>query len=161
VLVTVARLAMDRTTNTPVVFLREAVGDRGVAIWIGGAEAAAIALALQGEQPPRPLTVDLLVAMLAAAKAELRRVLITAVRGGTYYATLECAGTDGEAFEVDARPSDAIGLALRTGTDIVASAALLTPESGATPSPAEPLSDADLREYLQQLGPEDFGRFVP
>jgi bifunctional DNase/RNase len=152
---------MDRTTNTPVVFLRKAVGDRGVAIWIGGAEAAAIALALQGEQPPRPLTVDLLAAMLVATQARLRRVLITAVRGGTYYATLECVGTDGGAFQLDARPSDAIGLALRTGTDIVASAALLTPESGATPSPPEPLSDADLREYLQQLGPEDFGRFVP
>jgi bifunctional DNase/RNase len=152
---------VDRTTNTPVVFLREAVGDRGVAIWIGGAEAAAIALALQGEQPPRPLTVDLLTAVLAARGDTLQRVAITAMRGGTYFAELVIAATDGGTYRVDARPSDAIGLALRAGSDIVASAALLSPEGGASPTPPEPLSAADLREYLRQLGPEDFGRFVP
>lgn len=160
-LVTVARLAVDRTTNTPVVFLREAVGDRGVAIWIGGAEAAAIALALQGDLPPRPLTVDLLAAVIAAAGAAVRRVLITAMRGGTYYAQIEITSADGHMQRVDARPSDAIGLALRSGAGIVASASLLTPEGGTTPRPPEPLSAADLREYLRQLGPEDFGRFVP
>jgi bifunctional DNase/RNase len=161
VLVTVARLAVDRTTNTPVVFLREAVGDRGVAIWIGGAEAAAIALALQGDQPPRPLTVDLLVAMIAATDAELRRVVISAMRGGTYYAEVELIRADGRPQRLDARPSDAIGLALRTGAEIVASESLLTIEGGASPTPPEPLSAADLREYLKQLGPEDFGRFIP
>ena len=160
-LVTVARLAVDRTTNTPVVFLREAVGDRGVAIWIGGAEAAAIALALQAEQPPRPLTVDLLAAVISATEGELRRVAITAMRGGTFYAELELISADGHVQHVDARPSDAIGLALRTGAEIVAASSLLTTEGGANPAPPEPLSAADLREYLKQLGPEDFGRFVP
>lgn len=158
---TVARLAVDRTTNTPVVFLREAVGDRGVAIWIGGAEAAAIALSLQGEQAPRPLTADLLVGVLAATEAQLRRVAITAMRAGTYYAELELTTGDGHVQRVDARPSDAIAVALRCGAEIVASAALLTEDGGTAPSPPEPLSADDLREYLKQLGPEDFGRFIP
>jgi hypothetical protein len=159
--VTVARLAVDRTTNTPVVFLREAVGDRGVAIWIGGAEAAAIALALQGEQPPRPLTADLLVSVVAASHGELRRVAITAMHGGTYFAEIELVRDDGMVERVDARPSDAIAIALRAGAEIVASESILTAEGGAAPAPPEPLSAADLREYLRQLGPEDFGRFVP
>jgi bifunctional DNase/RNase len=159
--VTVARLAVDRTTNTPVVFLREAVGDRGVAIWIGNAEAAAIALALQGEQAPRPLTVDLLTAVLAASGTGLERVVIAAMRGGTFFAELHLLDASGERRRVDARPSDAIGLALRSGADIVASAALLTADAGGSPAPPEPLSADELRAYLQQLGPEDFGRFVP
>lgn len=160
-LVTVARLAVDRTTNTPVVFLREAVGDRGVAIWIGGAEAAAIALAVQGEQAPRPLTSDLLVAVLAATGAELRRVALTGMRGGTYFAELELVREDGRLERVDARPSDAIAIALRCGAEIAASASLLSADAGTAPAPPAPLSADDLRAYLQQLGPEDFGRFVP
>lgn len=160
-LVTVARLVVDRTTNTPVVFLREAVGDRGVAIWIGSAEAAAIALALQGEQAPRPLTADLLVATLAAGNAAVRRAAITAMRGGTYFAELDIERPDGTIDHIDARPSDAIAVALRAGAEIVASAALLTAEGGTVPAPPGPLSADDLREHLRHLGPEDFGRFVP
>jgi bifunctional DNase/RNase len=72
--VTVARLAVDRATNAPVVVLRDAVGDRGVAIWIGAPEAGAIALALQGENPPRPLTIDLLASAIAALDAQVEAV---------------------------------------------------------------------------------------
>lgn len=158
---TVARLAVDRTTNTPVVFLREAVGDRGVGIWIGGSEAGAIAVALQGAQAPRPLTADLLAAMLGVLDASVEQVRITAVRGGTYFADIAVLGADGVTRWLDARPSDAIALALRVRAPIAAAASLLAPEGAVGPAPPEPLADAELREHLRNLGPEDFGRFLP
>jgi bifunctional DNase/RNase len=159
--VNVARLAVDRTTNTPVVFLQEAVGQRGVGIWIGGAEAAAIALALQGQQAPRPLTADLLAAALAAAGITLDRVALTGLRHGTYFARLEVTLADGRGVMLDARPSDALAIALRTGAPIVATAAILGDDGAPPPTPPEPLAADELREYLRGLGPEDFGRFLP
>ena len=158
---TVARLAMDRTTNTPVVFLREVVGTRGVAIWIGAAEASAIGFALQGEEPPRPMTHDLLAAAIRAHGGGVDRVAVVAMRNGTYFAEVRLRREDGEATVLDARPSDAIALALRTGADIVAATSLLTEEGGAAPEAPEPLTAEELREHLRRLGPEDFGRFVP
>jgi bifunctional DNase/RNase len=152
---------MDRTTNTPVVFLREVVGSRGVAIWIGAAEASAIGLALQGEEPPRPMTHDLLAATVRAQDGAIEQVAVVAMRNGTYFAEVRLHRGDGRTVTLDARPSDAIALALRTGADIVASAALLTEEGGAAPEAPEPLSAEELRDYIRRLGPEDFGRFVP
>lgn len=152
---------MDRTTNTPVVFLREVVGDRGLAIWIGAAEANAIALALQGEDASRPMTHDLATAALRAAGATVDRVAITAVRNGTYFAELTLAREAAPSVVLDARPSDAIALALRFGASLVAAESLLTVEGAAPPLAPEPLSDAALRAHLRRLGPEDFGRFEP
>jgi hypothetical protein len=159
--VTVARLAIDRSTNTPVVFLREAVGTRGVGIWIGAPEANAIALVLQDQEPPRPMTHDLLRTVVEAAGCRVTRVTVTGVVDGTYLAEVELAHADGRTDHLDARPSDAIALALRTGADILAVESILSAE-GATPGEApEPLSAEALRQHLKRLGPEDFGRFVP
>lgn len=152
---------MDRTTNTPVVFLREVVGDRGVAIWIGAAEAGAIGLALRGEESPRPMTHDLLVTAIRAAGATLERAAVVAMRSGTYFAELRLRREDGETLVLDARPSDAIAIALRIGCDIVARATLLTKDGGAAPEAPEPLTPEELRARLRQMGPEDFGRFMP
>jgi bifunctional DNase/RNase len=159
--VTVARLAVDRTTNTPVVFLREAVGDRGCAIWIGAAEAHAIALALAGDAPPRPLTHDLAAALLAALGATLTRATITGVRDGTYLAEVLVTRADGEVLSLDARPSDAIALAMRADAPLLASTSLLRLEGAAGPESPEPLDAEALRAHLRQLDPEDFGRFTP
>jgi len=158
--VTVARLAVDRATNAPVVVLRDAVGDRGVAIWIGAAEAGAIALALQGERAPRPLTVDLLAATITALGAEVESVAISAVRSGTYLAEVRVIAADGGRHVIDARPSDAIALALLAGAVLMARDGLLTTEHGGIPSPPEPLSAEELRQHISRLGPEDFGRFL-
>lgn len=158
---TVARLAVDRTTNTPVVFLREAVGDRGCAIWIGAAEAHAIALALAGDAPPRPLTHDLMATLLGALDASVTRATITGVRDGTYFAELLVTRADGEVLALDARPSDAIALAMRAGAPLLAATSLLRLESTAGPESPEPLDAEALRAHLRQLDPEDFGRFTP
>jgi bifunctional DNase/RNase len=110
--VTVAHLGLDRTTNTPVVILREKDGSRVLPIWIGPAEASAIAMELQGMKAQRPLTHDLLKQILVGLGGDLRRVVISAVKENTYFAEL-LIRRDDHVFQVDARPSDSIALALR------------------------------------------------
>lgn len=159
----VAHLGLDRTANAPVVVLKEVGGERVLPIWIGPGEASAIATELQGFRPPRPLTHDLLKHVLAGLGGELRRVNLTGLREGTYYAELLIAR--GEAlFGVDARPSDSIALALRCSAPIYAAEELLTREGDSPPAPPAPEAGPDpdaLRRHLQQLDPQDFGRFKP
>ena len=161
--VAVAHLGMDRATNAPVVILREVGGERTLPIWIGPGEAHAIAMEMQGVRPQRPLTHDLLKHVLAGLGGALRRVNLTGIRDGTYYAELLIARGE-SIFEVDARPSDSIALALRCNAPIFSAEALL---DGADDGPADapapesgPTSDA-LRRYLEKLDPQDFGRFQP
>ncbi len=103
--------------GTPIVVLREDAGQRAVFIWVGIGEAAAISMHLEGQQPPRPLTHDLIVLILDTTHAKVERVVITDVRGSTYHADLHLR-TEGSANAIDCRPSDAIAVALRTGAPI-------------------------------------------
>jgi bifunctional DNase/RNase len=100
--VTVAHLGLDRTTNTPVVILREKEGARVLPIWIGPAEASAIAMELQGMKAQRPLTHDLLKQILVGLGGDLRRVVISSVKENTYFAEL-LIRRDDHVFQVDAR----------------------------------------------------------
>lgn len=158
----VAHLGLDRATNTPVVILREEEGERTLPIWIGASEANAIALELQGVKPERPLTHDLMKLLLAGLGAELRRVLIAGLRENTYLAQLLIfRGTD--VFEVDARPSDSIALALRMNAPIFTEEDLLerSANSSSTP-PTESGTDPEaLKRFLEKLDPQDLGRFNP
>ncbi|MGH7591081.1 MAG: bifunctional nuclease family protein [Gemmatimonadales bacterium] len=160
--VVVAHLGLDRTTNAPVVILREKDGVRMVPIWIGPAEASAIAMELQGFKPPRPMTHDLLRQVLTGLGAELRRVVVTAVKGNTYFAELHLRRGE-DVLQVDARPSDGIALAVRTHSPIFTSDELLADEGGAPagPTPEQRLDADQLKRYLETLDPEDFGKFEP
>lgn len=161
--VTVARLAVDRSTDSPVVVLQERDGDRVLPIWIGGSEATAIALELNGARPARPLTHDLLKRLLQGLGGTLRRVLVTDVRDSTYYAELLVQHGDTQ-VTIDARPSDAIALALRTSAPILVAEALLRRpgEEGAPPAGDGAAEAAEaLKRRLQGLDPQDFGRFQP
>ncbi|MBU6365723.1 MAG: bifunctional nuclease family protein [Gemmatimonadetes bacterium] len=170
---TVARLGLDSATNSYVVILRERGGRRLLPIWIGQAEAESIAAHLGRVRRERPMTHDLCRAVIAALGGSLRRVVITRVHNGTYYAELQLVGPSGVAH-VDARPSDGIAVALRCQAPIAASDALLVapdddeeeggesadlPEQG--PTPAGELTPEELKAYLANLRPEDFGRFLP
>ena len=158
----VAHLGLDRSTNTPVVVLQEEEGERTLPIWIGASEANAIALELQGVKPERPLTHDLMKHLVAGLGGELRRVVISGLRENTYLAELLIYRA-GEVFEVDARPSDSIALALRMHAPIFSNDELLDrsgdgPDTG-TP---EPSSDPDaLKRFLEKLDPQGLGRFQP
>jgi bifunctional DNase/RNase len=162
--VRVAHLGLDRTTNAPVVILREKDGARILPIWIGPAEASAIAMEMEGMKAPRPLTHDLLKQVVVGLGAELRRLVIADVRENTYYAELHLDRGAADRFVVDSRPSDGIALALRLHAPIFAAERLLTEAAlpGDAPPPPAPGIDVDqLRRYLETLDPEDFGKFTP
>jgi bifunctional DNase/RNase len=146
--------------NTPMVLLQESTGaQRLLPILIGGAEASAIHYALEGVEPPRPLTHDLFVTVLGTLGATLERVLVTEVRDHTYYAELHLATADGPKV-VSSRPSDAIALAVRCGAPLFAADELLD-EVGQVPEP-EPEDEAEeiideFKDFIEHVNPEDFG----
>lgn len=182
--VEVASLGLDKSSNTPVVILREVEGERLLPIWIGPAEASAIAMELAGIKFSRPLTHDLVSTIVGSLGSELVRVLITRVEDNTYFASLVFR-RNGEMIAIDSRPSDSVALALRAAAPIFASDRLLgrtpleidqpqdydpTPpwmpggDEGPGESPPEedgPVGGEKLRDYLKSLDPEDFGKFIP
>ncbi len=155
---TVAHLGIDRSTNSPVILLKEQAGDRTLRIFIGAPEASAIALELRGETPARPMTHDLLKSILTGLGGVLRRVTITGLKDKVYLAELLVYRGE-QIFEVDARPSDGIALALRTDAPIFASDDVLEADaSGPGSGPPEPGPD-QLKKFLAKLDPQDLGRF--
>jgi bifunctional DNase/RNase len=162
--VRVAHLGLDRSTNTPVVILQEKDGERVLPIWIGPAEASAIAMELAGVKFARPLTHDLVKQIIVGLGGDLRRVLITQVKENTYYAELHIH-RENHVVQIDARPSDSIAVALRLKAPIFTNDDLLEVTSVDTtggPEPGAPSWDAEqLKTYLQNLDPEDFGKFTP
>ncbi|GCD98808.1 hypothetical protein EHYA_06519 [Embleya hyalina] len=143
---------VEMPSNQPIVLLRETGGDRYLPIWIGPVEATAIAFAQQGVVPARPLTHDLFRDVLEALGHELTQIRITDLREGVFYAELVFSG----GVEVSARPSDAIALALRTGTSIVGSDAVLDEAGIVIPNEQEDEIEK-FREFLNDISPEDFG----
>jgi hypothetical protein len=118
-------LQFEATTGTPVVVLRELEAPhRVLPIVVGGLEATAIAVAISGQQPPRPLTHDLMAALVDTLGGRVESVTVTDVRDGTFLATLAITGADGE-HRVDARPSDGIALAVRAGAPLYVADAVL------------------------------------
>lgn len=156
----VAHLGLDRSTNTPVVILQEEGGERTLPIWIGAPEANAIALELQGAKPERPLTHDLMKHLVAGLGGELRRVVISGLRENTYLAEL-LIYRGGEVFEVDARPSDSIALALRMHAPIFSNEELLQGSDEGGTAPEAPSDPEALKKFLEKLDPQDLGRFQP
>ncbi len=116
-LVQVRDVVVDRNSNEPVVLLEEKEEGRLLPIWIGPAQARAILMELQGVAPPRPMTHDLMRSVISALGGEILRVVVTEIKGGTYFAFIEMRAA-GRTFSVDSRPSDAIALALRVKSPI-------------------------------------------
>ena len=168
----VARLGVDSSANTFVVVLRELDGPRVLPIWIGQPEAEAIVMELQAVVRARPLTHDLIKQIVLGLGATVRRVVISRVERGTYFAELQLQRDDA-LISIDARPSDSIAIALRTGAAIFAADDLLvTLEDADAPLVPPPIPDGDrstgtdmspdeLKAYLQRLRPEDLGKFMP
>jgi bifunctional DNase/RNase len=146
-------------TNQPIVLLRERGGERYLPIWIGAAEAAAIALSLQGVVTPRPMTHDLLKNILEDLTVEVQRIVVTELRDSTFYATIALQrGTDG--FEVSSRPSDAIALAVRMAVPIFAEEGVL--EEASILIPGDEDEEVEMfREFLDNVSPEDFASWAP
>lgn len=150
-------LLLDPLSESPVVLLRERGGNRVLPIWIGPSEAQAIAVAIEGVREARPRTHDLMIQMLHAVACDILRVEVWALREGTYFGRLVLR-RDGEEVAVDARPSDAIALAVRTRAEIRVDRGIL--EQALTPD-AERMGEEDqqLHEWLEKARPETLGKY--
>ena len=153
---------VDLQSNTPVLLLEEQAGlGRTLPIFIGTPEATSIAYAVQGVEVPRPLTHDLLVEVIEELGAVLEHVEISDLDGSTYYAELVLI-RDGEAHTVSARPSDAVALAIRTGSPLFVADHLMELDTvfiAADLDDDEEESDEvveEFREFLDSISPEDF-----
>ncbi len=148
---------VEMRTNQPIVLLREIEGaHRLVPIFIGANEATAISLAVEGVEPPRPMTHDLFASTVAAVGASIIRLVVTELRDKTFYAELELSAGENE-VKVSARPSDGIALAVRTGTPIFVSESVID-EAGYVDNEnvvADQVVE-EFREFLDHVSPEDF-----
>jgi hypothetical protein len=149
--VEVMGVRVEMPSNQPIVLLKELDGVRYLPIWLGAAEATAIAFAQQEVLPPRPLTHDLFKNVLDSLKVNLQTVYLTELKDGVFYAQLNF----GEGESISARPSDAIALALRTGSPILASEALLEEAGIEIPDQSEDEIER-FKEFLDEINPEDF-----
>jgi bifunctional DNase/RNase len=152
-------LMMDPSSKTPIVVLKEPEGEAVLPIWIGVFEANAIAMSLEGVEAPRPMTHDLLSASLKAADAEVDRIVITDLSDGTFYASIHLSmGQGGEVAIVDARPSDALALALRTEAPIFVFDSVI--EAAQNADMARDSADSDrLKKWLEDISPDDLGDY--
>lgn len=142
-------------SNTPIVLLREQSGDRFLPIWVGPVEAVAISSAMEGNQPPRPQTHDLLVATIAALGGTLVRATVTELRESVFFAELEF-DLDGKTVTVSSRPSDAIALCVRTGTPVFADPAVLDEAGIEIRDDEDEAEIEEFREFLEDITVEDF-----
>ncbi len=143
---------VEMPNNAPIVLLRERDGQRYLPIWIGAPEATAIAYAQQGVEPPRPLTHDLMVNVITELGHHLEQVRITGMKNNVFYATL--VFDDGTRL-IESRPSDAIALALRSATPILAEESLLD-LAGVTMAVEDEDEVERFREFLDNVSAEDF-----
>ena len=156
----VAGIALDAASRSPIVLLRDPSGRRQVPIWIDQAQAQNIMAGLSEQPPPRPLSHDLMAQLLEAGGLTLERVIIHTIEDSTFRAVLKLNHSDGEASELDARPSDAIALALRTGSGIWMLEEVVADASIPVDAEADAEDDADFRRFLDQVSPAELVRHI-
>jgi uncharacterized protein len=150
----VTGIAVEAATRSPLVLLRDTVDRRALPIWISQEQARSILGALEGQTPPRPLTHDLMATLLQEWGVELDRVIIHSLQDNTFFATLRLK--QGETVkEVDARPSDAIALALRTNTPIWAMEEVIADASIPVNQEADEQERQAFRQFLEGVNPSD------
>jgi uncharacterized protein len=151
-------LMMDPATNMPIVVLKDVSSDTVMPIWVGIFEANAIAIEIEKVAAPRPMTHDLTRNLMRHLNAELERIVITEIKDETFYAVLWLRqGT--EPIAIDARPSDAIALALRADCPIYVAEHVLQSAKLNTSGPPDGPTAEQLRGWLEGLNDEDLGRY--
>jgi uncharacterized protein len=153
-------LMMDPLTNSPIVVLQDTSSDTLLPIWVGIFEANAIALQIEKVDTPRPMTHDLIKGLLNNLDARVTKVVVTELRDNTFYALI-VLDVAGKIVTVDSRPSDAIALALRTDSPIFVTDEVITKSASAasTTLSADHSSPEEIRQWLENLNPEDLGKY--
>ncbi len=154
---TIKGLMVDPITNMPIVILRDKEGNRVLPIWVGIFEANAIALQIENISTPRPMTHDLLRNVIQDLKAAVQKVVVCDLQENTFYALIYL-GLNGDTLAIDARPSDAIALALRTRAPIFVEETVI--DNAKTVDFAPEKADSDrLHKWLESLDPDDLGKY--
>ena len=151
-------LMIDPITNMPIIILRDQEGQRILPIWVGVFEANAIALQIENVQTPRPMTHDLLKNIIDDLSAQVERIVVTELKENTFYALIHLR-TSGHSIEVDARPSDAIALALRTRSPIFVEEAVIQNARSVESSRESSMDVTRLQKWLEGLSDDDLGRY--
>jgi bifunctional DNase/RNase len=154
---TIKGLMVDPDTNMPIVILRDKEGDKVLPIWVGLFEANAIALQIENVSTPRPMTHDLLRNVISDLKASVQKIVVCDLQENTFYALIYLS-LNGDTVAIDARPSDAIALALRTRAPIFVEDSVI--DNAKTVSISSDKNDAErLHKWLESLDPEDLGKY--
>jgi len=154
---TIKGLIVDPVTNMPIVILKDLAGEKVLPIWVGVFEANAIALQVENVSTPRPMTHDLLRNVISDLDGQVDRVVVSELRDNTFYAVIHMT-VRGEALAIDARPSDAIALALRTRAPILVSDEVI--DNAKTTDLVTDRMDTDrLQRWLESLDPEELGKY--
>ncbi|MEM9818633.1 MAG: bifunctional nuclease family protein [Cyanobacteria bacterium P01_D01_bin.6] len=153
----VAGIALDAVSRSPIVLLRDASERRALPIYIAADQAKSIINALENQAPPRPLTHDLLVNMLDEWDMVLERVVIHSLKDNTFYAVLTVAKGETKK-EIDARPSDAIAIALRTDASIWVMEGVIADASIPVDRDADEAEKQAFRDFISELNPSDFAQ---
>ena len=151
-------LSVDPITNMPIIVLRETQGERMLPIWVGVFEANAIALQMESVETPRPMTHDLLKSVIEELGGRLERIVVSELKDNTFYATLRLRSQQG-ALIVDARPSDAIALALRSGARIFVEEAVIQNARSLDDLSRETEDVGRLQKWLENLSDDDLGKY--
>lgn len=150
-------LMMDPITNSPIVILQDVQKNTLLPIWVGIFEANAIALQIERIDTPRPMTHDLLRNVLQHLNAEVEKIVVTELKDNTFYALIHLK-LNGEDMAIDSRPSDAIALALRTDSPIFVTEDVINSSRNITLD-KENLDPEDVKEWLENLNPEELGKY--
>ena len=154
---TIKGLMVDPITNTPIVILRDKYGQKVLPIWVGIFEANAIALQIENISTPRPMTHDLLRNVIQDLHAAVQKIVVCDLQENTFYALIYLT-LNGDTVAIDARPSDAIALALRTRAPIFVEEAVI--DNAKTFDPVPEKADAErLHKWLESLDPDDLGKY--
>ncbi|HBO89320.1 MAG TPA: hypothetical protein DD460_01130 [Acidobacteria bacterium] len=154
---TIKTLMFDPVTNLPIIILRDKDGQHMVPIWMGMFEANAIAIQIENVASPRPMTHDLLKNVIEDLNADIKKIVVHDLKGNTFYALLYLE-VNGETVAVDARPSDAIALALRASAPIFIDKKVI--ENAKKVDLVPDKNDTEqLQQYLANLTPEEFGKY--
>ncbi len=154
---TIKGLMVDPITNTPIVLLRDKDGQRVLPIWVGIYEANAIALQIENVSTPRPMTHDLLRNIIHDLNATVQKVVVSDLQENTFFALIYVS-VGGETHAIDARPSDAIALALRTRAPIFVEDSVIDNAKPFDPGHDKPDTDR-LHQWLESLDPDELGKY--
>jgi uncharacterized protein len=151
-------LMLDPSSNVPIVILRDVQSHLFLPIWIGVFEANAIALRIEGVEPPRPMTHDLLRSVLEGLGGQVEKIVISDLKESTFFAVIHVQQS-GSVVPIDARPSDAIALALRTNAPIFVLRSVL--DKAQAVDLASQVTDEDkLKKWLEEISPDELGKWT-